>query len=268
MRYLLFFLIFIPFSAAAQDSIQWNFEWKTDSLSNPVWNVDPFGNLIVSEKDKLKKFDSLGTQKFVQSNKYFGAISSVDPSNPMKTLVFSEQQQLIGYVDNTLSKQQENIELSAFDLSYVTMVSTSGQPDKFWVYDQDNSVIVLISKNVQQRQRIENISGLLGCKDIVQLFETENNLYLIDKQRGIYQFDIYGTLVFHWENVGILCAEVEGKFAYLLKSDKLQVINLSNQEIVNFPLPVGEFSIFKKVQNHFYFGTNSNIQRYSIEFLH
>jgi hypothetical protein len=268
MRYLLFFLVFIPFSAAAQDSIQWNFEWKTDSLSNPVWNVDPFGNLIVSEKDKLKKFDSLGTQKFVQSNKYFGAISSVDPSNPMKTLVFSEQQQLIGYVDNTLSKQQENIELSAFDLSYVTMVSTSGQPDKFWVYDQDNSVIVLISKNVQQRQRIENISGLLGCKDIVQLFETENNLYLIDKQRGIYQFDIYGTLVFHWENVGILCAEVEGKFAYLLKSDKLQVINLSNQEIVHCPLPVGEFSIFKKVQNHFYFGTNSNIQRYSIEFLH
>jgi hypothetical protein len=268
MRYFLFFLVFIPCSAAAQDYIKWNFEWKTDSLSNPVWNVDPFGNLIVSEKDKLKKFDSLGTQKFVQSNKYFGAISSVDPSNPMKTLVFSEQQQLIGYVDNTLSKQQENIELSAFDLSYVTMVSTSGQPDKFWVYDQDNSVIVLISKNVQQRQRIENISGLLGCKDIVQLFETENNLYLIDKQRGIYQFDIYGTLVFHWENVGILCAEVEGKFAYLLKSDKLQVINLSNQEIVNFPLPVGEFSMFKKVQNHFYFGTNSNIQRYSIEFLH
>jgi hypothetical protein len=268
MRYLLFFLVFIPFLVASQDTIKWNFEWKTDSLSNPVWNVDPFGNLIVSEKDKLKKFDSLGTQKFVQSNKYFGAISSVDPSNPMKTLVFSEQQQLIGYVDNTLSKQQENIELSAFDLSYVTMVSTSGQPDKFWVYDQDNSVIVLISKNVQQRQRIENISGLLGCKDIVQLFETENNLYLIDKQRGIYQFDIYGTLVFHWENVGILCAEVEGKFAYLLKSDKLQVINLSNQEIVNFPLPVGEFSIFKKVQNHFYFGTNSNIQRYSIEFLH
>lgn len=268
MKRLFFFLFFGSFCSFSQDRIQWNFEWKTDSLSNPIWNVDPFGNLIVSEKDKLKKFDSLGTQKFVQSNKYFGVISSVDPSNPMKTMVFSEQQQLVGYVDNTLSKQQENIELSAFDLSYVTMVSTSGQPDKFWVYDQDNSVIVLISKNVQQRQRIENISGLLGCKDIVQLFETENYLYLIDKQRGIYQFDIYGSLVFHWENVGILWAEVEGKFAYLLKKDNLQVFNLSNQEIVNFPLPKTDFIRFKKVQNHFYFGTLSNIQRYSIEFLH
>ncbi len=268
MKRLFFFMFFASFCSFSQDTIQWNFEWKTDSLSNPIWNVDPFGNLIVSEKDKLKKFDSLGMQKFVQSNKYFGVISSIDPSNPMKTMVFSEQQQLVGYVDNTLSKQQENIELSAFDLSYVTMVSTSGQPDKFWVYDQDNSVIVLISKNVQQRQRIENISGLLGCKDIVQLFETENYLYLIDKQRGIYQFDIYGSLVFHWENVGILWAEVEGKFAYLLKKDNLQVLNLSNQEIVNFPLPNGDFTRIKKVQNHFYFGTLSNIQRYSIEFLH
>lgn len=268
MKHFLIFLVFLPFFGAGQDTIQWNFEWKTDSLSNPIWNVDPFGNLIVSEKDKLKKFDSLGTQKFVQSNKYFGVISSVDPSNPMKTLIFSDQQQLIGYVDNTLSKQQENIELSSFDLSYVTLVSTSGQPDKFWVYDQDNSVIVLISKNVQQRQRIENISGLLGCKDIIQLFETDNYLYLIDKQRGIYQFDIYGTLVFHWENAGIVCAQVEGKFAYLLKKDKLQVLDLTNQEIVNFPLPSGDFLKFKKALNHFYFGTLSNIQRYSIEFLH
>lgn len=268
MKQWLFFFIFFPFCGFSQDTIQWNFEWKTDSLANPVWNVDPFGNLIVSEKDKLRKFDSLGTQKFVQSNKYFGVISSIDPSNPMKTLVFSEQQQLIGYVDNTLSKQQENIELSMFDLSYVTLVSTSGQPDKFWLYDQDNSVIVLISKNVQQRQRIENISGLLGCKEIIQLFETENYLYLIDKQRGIYQFDIYGSLVFHWENDGILWAEVEGKFAYLLKKNKLHVLNLSNQEIVEFPLPNGDFTRIKKVQNHFYFGTASNIQRYSIEFLH
>ena len=91
MKYWLFLLIFAPFFASTQDTIQWNFEWKTDSLSNPVWNVDPFGNLIISEKDKLKKFDSLGTQKFVQSNKDFGVISSVDPSNPMKTLIFSEQ---------------------------------------------------------------------------------------------------------------------------------------------------------------------------------
>lgn len=267
--YRLLLLVFLfPFLCKAQAEIQWHFEWKSDSLSNPVWNVDPFGNLIVSEKEKLTKFDSLGVQKFVQSNKYFGSITSIDPSNPMKTLVFSEQQQLIGYVDNTLSKQQENIELSAFDLSYVSIVSTSGQPDKFWVYDQDNSVIVLISKNIQQRQRIENVSGLLGCKDIIQLFEKENSLYLIDKMRGIYQFDIYGTLVFHWENVGIIWAEIEGNFAYLLKKDKLQVLNLVNQEIVNFPLPSVDLLRFKKVQNHFYFGSSCYIQRYSIEILH
>lgn len=262
---LLFLLLFIPVFSQAQDSIAWNLRWETGPLVTPVWNVDTFGNLIVSEKDNLKKYDSTGVQKFVQSSKYLGVISSIDPTNPMKTLIFSEQQQLIGYVDNTLSKQQENIELNDFELSYVTMVATSGQPDKFWAYDQDNSKIVLIAKNQLQRQRIENISGLLGCKELIQLYEQENNLYLIDRQQGIYQFDTYGTLISHWESVGITWSQVEGDYAYLLKKDNLQILQLSNQNIVNVKLPVNDIVRFKKMGNHFYFGTKTGIQKYSLQ---
>lgn len=265
MKSILLILLLLPFASKAQDSLSWNFKWKIDSLSNPVWNADGFGNLIVSEKDMLKKFDSTGVQKFVQSSKHLGAISSIDPSNPMKMLIFSEQQQLIGYIDNTLSKQQENIELDNFDLSYVTMVATSGQPDKFWIYDQDNSKILLISRNQLQRQRIENINGLLGCKEIVQLFEQENYLYLIDRQQGIYQFDTYGTLVFHWANVGIIWGQVEGDYAYLLKKGNLQILRLSNQEIVNVALPLEEVIRFKKIGNQFYFGTKDKISKYSLQ---
>ncbi len=265
VRIICLMLLLCPFFAKAQDTLAWTVKWEIAPLVAPVWNVDAFGNLIVSEKDNLRKFDSTGTQKFMQSSKHLGVISSIDPSNPMKTLIFSEQQQIIGYVDNTLSKQQENIELSEFELSYVTLVATSGQPDKFWAYDQDNSKIVLISRNEQQRQRIENISGLLGCKEIVQLFEQENYLYLIDRQQGIYQFDTYGTLVFHWESVGITWAEIEGDYAYLLKKDNLQILQLSNQNIVNVKLPAADFVRFRKLGNHFYFGTKDKIQKYSLQ---
>lgn len=265
IRQILLILWLLPAFAQAQDTIAWELKWEISPLVAPVWNVDPFGNLIVSEKDNLRKFDSTGTQKFVQSSKHLGVISSIDPTNPMKTLIFSEQQQIIGYVDNTLSKQQENIELSDFELSYVTLVATSGQPDKFWAYDQDNSKIVLISRNQQQRQRIENVSGLLGCKEIIQLFEQENNLYLIDRQQGIYQFDTYGTLISRWESVGINWAVIEGDYAYLLKKDNLQILQLSTQEIVNVRLPAGELTRFRKLGNHFYFGTKDKIQKYSLQ---
>lgn len=268
MKLLLGILLFFPVLAFSQDSLAWSLKWEITPLVTPVWNVDGFGNLIVSEKDNLKKFDSTGLQKFVQSSKHLGVISSIDPSNPMKTLIFSEQQQIIGYIDNTLSKQQENIELSDFELSYVTMVATSGQPDKFWAYDQENSKIVLISKNELQRQRIENIAGLLGCKELVQLFEQENYLYLIDRQQGIYQFDTYGTLVFHWESVGINWAEIEGSYAYLLKKDNLQILELSTQEVVNVKLPVSDVIRFQKAGTYFYLGTKDKIQKYSLQILH
>jgi len=267
MKQICFLFFILPFLAAAQaqDSIAWRLDWEIAPLVNPVWQVDAFGNLIIGEKDQLTKYDSTGVRKFIQSSKHLGTISAIDPSNPMKTLIFSEQQQLVGYIDNTLSKQQENIELSNYELSYVTLVTTSSQPDKFWVYDQDNSKIVLISTNRQQGQRIDNVNGLLGCKEIIQLFEKDNYLYVVDKQRGIYQFDTYGTLVFHWESVGILWAKVEGGFAYMLKDKFLQVLQLSNRNITNIPLPVTDILRFQKLGNNFYFAGKDRIQKYSLQ---
>lgn len=263
---LLLLLIFLPLTGIAQDSLVWTKNWEINR-ERAVWNLDPFGNLIVSENDQLQKIDSTGKQMFSQSNKHWGTISIIDPSNPMKTMIFSEQQQMLGYVDNTLSKQQENIDLSQYDLSYVTLVATSGQPDKFWVYDQDNSKILLIARNVLQQQRIENISGLLGCKDIIQLFEYENNLYLIDKIQGIYQFDTYGTLIGKWNNVGIKYTQIEGDYAYLLKDSYLQILQLSTEKTIQIILPVKDVTRFKKSGNLFYFSTNKSIQKYSMQLL-
>ena len=267
MKQIVLLLLIFPFLAHSQqkDSIAWRLDWEITPLVSPVWQADPFGNLIIGEKDQLTKYDSTGVRKFVQSSKYLGVISAIDPSNPMKTLIFSEQQQIVGYIDNTLSKQQESIELSDYDLSYVTLVATSSQPDKFWVYDQDNSKIVLIATNAQQGQRIENVNGLLGCKEIFQLFEKDNYLYLVDRQRGLYQFDTYGTLVFHWESVGTLWAKVEGGFAYMLKDRFLQVLELSTRNITNIPLPGPDIVRFQKLGNGFYFAGKDRIQKYSLQ---
>jgi hypothetical protein len=268
MKHWIFWLIFFPFMLAAQDSLHWEKEWEIKTMPNATWNVDPFGNLIVCEKESIRKLDSTGFQKFIQSGKYLGAISSIDPSNPMKTLIFSEQQQIVCYIDNTLSKQQENIELSDFELSYVTLVSTSDQPDKFWAYDQDNSKIVLIAKNKLQMQRIENVAGLLGCAEIFQLFEKENRLYVVDRQKGIFQFDLYGTLLFHWEVAHANWVEIEGDYAYILSSNGLEILQLSSFKKWEIKLPTPDLLKFKKVQNHFYFSSKEKIQRFSVDLSH
>ena len=249
----------------AQPVYSWLPSWSIQVHAD-AWNVDTFGNLFVNDKDKLQKIDSTGKVTFTQSSKAWGSLVQIDPKNPMKILLFSDEQQLISYVDNTLSRQQENLDLSAFDLSYVTQVTASGQADKFWVYDQDNSKIALISKNALQQQRINNISGLLGSYDVIQLIEEENLLYIIDKQQGIYQLDVYGTLLRKWEIKGIRWAQVEAKRIYYLSENTFHVIDMETEEEVSLPVPLENASHFKKSGDYIYFSNNRKIGRFSLEF--
>jgi hypothetical protein len=266
MKSLLLLFLLLPVFLSAQDSIVWKLDWAINS-ENSVWNIDTFGNLIVSDGDKMQKFDSLGTAVFSQSNKNWGNISSIDPSNPMKILIFSEDQQLISYVDNTLSKQQELIDLNEHNLSYVTLVTTSGQPDKFWVYDQDNSKIVLIARNILQQQRIENIRGLLGCKQVKQIVEKDNNLYLIDEEQGILKFDLYGTFISKWEMKGVNFVHIENELAYFIRENKLNVLELQTEKTHLYKLPLAAVLKVKKESNSLYVETPSQILKYSIQIL-
>ena len=264
MKILLLLCLIFPVFSFAQDSIVWNLDWKINA-ENAVWNVDSFGNLILSDGSKLQKFDSLGNPNFSQSSRNLGNISSIDPSNPMKVLIFSEDQQLISYVDNTLSKLQELIELNDHNLSYVTLVATSGQPDKFWVYDQDNSKIALIARNVLQQQRIENIRGLLGCEQVRQILEKDNNLYLVDEEQGILKFDLYGTFISKWEMKGVNFVHIENEFAYFILDNKLQVMELETDKIKAYDLPLDGVLRIKKESNSMYVETSSQILKYSIQ---
>lgn len=265
MKSLLLLCLMLPVFLSAQDSLVWKLEWAIN-VENKVWNLDTFGNLILSDGDKLQKFDSIGVQTFSQSNKHWGNISSIDASNPMKILIFSEDQQLISYVDNTLSKQQELIDLNDHNLSYVTLVTTSGQPDKFWVYDQDNSKIVLIARNVLQQQRIENIRGLLNCKHVKQIIENDNNLYLVDEEEGILKFDLYGTFISKWEMKGVKFVHIENGFAYFIKENKLQIMELETDKFQTYELPISGVLRMRKDSNFMYVETQSEILKYSIKF--
>ena len=68
-----------------------------------VWNVDNLGNLYVIQNNFISKLDSSGKQTYSQSIKSLGRISEIEPINAMKLVLFSEEQQSICFLDNTLS---------------------------------------------------------------------------------------------------------------------------------------------------------------------
>lgn len=248
-----------------QESLQWTKRWSVAAETNSNWRVNALGNLLISEKDELKKIDSLGVQTFQQSTKSFGEIRLIDPMNPMKTLIFSQEQQLVGYLDNTLTLQQATIDLANFDFSYVTYVCASIQPDKFWVFDQDNAIVSLVGNNKQQIQQIVNVSGLLGLNDIIQIREYNNFFYLIDAKKGVFQFDNFGTLLFKWERSNIDWVEFESNFIYILANNELEVLQQNNIDSQKISLPEKDVIQFQKLGKTIYLRTKKEIIRYEVE---
>jgi hypothetical protein len=78
-----------------QDSI---FSWKENFriVENTIsgWNVDAFGNLIVSNSSSLNKYNSDGELSYRISSKSFGEIKQIIPITPLKIVLFSEQVRL------------------------------------------------------------------------------------------------------------------------------------------------------------------------------
>lgn len=262
MKYSLAFLLIICIHSFINAQIQ-QIEWTplfSKEAKDAVFAVDSYKNLYLSNQQALRKIDSTGQEMFLQSASRWGGISIIDAKNPMKILLFSEDQQLAIYLDNTLTLQQNVVDLSTHGFSFVTQIIASSQPDKVWIFDSDNSTITLYSKMATQEQRINNLYGLLGLRHLNQMFEFNNQLFLLDTENGIFILDKYGTLLDKIDILGIQFFQVENDIIYYLKDKKLYFMSLVDKEIRGeLPLPVDNISKFIKAGNYFYFEINQGI---------
>ena len=232
---------------------------------NSVWDVDELGNMIVVEANQIKKYDPKGNLLFTQSIKTIGNISKLDARNPMKILFFSEDQQLVGVLDNSLTFQGENFDLSTFGLNYVQTFSASFQNNKFWVYDQENSKLELLSTNKQQSVKIENLKSLLGFNEVTQLTEEGNFLYLYDKSKGIYKLDNYGNLIDFIPIQTGTYMHIEKNIVYVLCGDKILAYSEKEPIPLVLSLPNADILQFKKQGAFFYFLEKNKLSKFSFQ---
>jgi ABC-type uncharacterized transport system permease subunit len=264
MRFLIVFLFFGIVDVSAQDSISLKKTWELSISTNSSWSVDNLNQVFVADKDLLKKFDSEGNQLFVQSVKNFGTISEIDTKNPMKVMLFSEQQQYLIFLDNTLSKQFE-LELSDYNLNYVTHVAASIQPDKIWVFDQQNSKISLIASKQQQSISLQNVAGLLNIKNVLRIVEKDEQLLLFDAQKGLFVFDLFGTLKSQVSAPDALWMDFEKNYLYLLVKNQLEIINMETNSKRIIKLPENDVIKFGINQNNLILQTKTNLYHYLVE---
>ncbi len=165
-----------------------------------AWTVDNLGNLIVVEGNTINKYDTTGKKMFTQSVKSIGEISKIEPINTLKLLVFSEEQQCVCLLDNTLSINGKCKYLDEYGVRNAKIVATSNRPNLIWVFDQFNSSLYLIDI-IQNKviQLVENFSGLAKMKsEVLSIQEYNNHLYLSDNM-GLYEFDMMLNWVNYYE---------------------------------------------------------------------
>lgn len=197
MKNILFLLLFSIIGLTNSLFAQALFESQTFDLpENAVWTIDGLDNFIISDKDKLSKYDKDGKLLFEQSQKSTGRFDELGMVNSLKFYAFSESQQSVCFFDNSLTMLDQCIDFSQYDFMNITAVSSSSQSDKMWAFDQVNSTLNLLSlKSLQQSQQVKNLNGILDASNITQLLEWENKLFVLDSKKGVYIFDLYGTLI-------------------------------------------------------------------------
>ncbi len=158
--------------------------------STPIdtWTIDGQQNLLVASENNIQKKAINGERRFNQTFKSLGNIQSIAPINAMKTLLFSDVQQSIAIVDNTLSQQGDIIDLSELGFSNVLFICASNRPNLIWVFDQFRSSLNLVDfQKTQILQSIQNVETKRNS--ILEMKEYQDHLYVLFSDGLMNRYD-------------------------------------------------------------------------------
>ncbi len=264
--YIFFGCIIVSF-AQENESILIKRKEYAFQTSIDIWNIDNLGNLYVIQNNSISKLDSSGKQTYSQSIKSLGRISEIEPINAMKLVLFSEEQQSVCFMDNTLSLNGNCKYFDAFDVKNAKLIATSNRPNLIWVLDEYRSTVLLIDiVDDKIIQRVENIKGILNeSSDFVDLMEKDNFLYLTSANGKVYQFDqMLSETGVQLENFAQLSNE-KNESAFFFRNEQIILLNLSSNELKSINSPEKNVIDFKIQGDFLYFRSERIISKYSVK---
>jgi len=197
--FLLLIASFLVVFGSWNQTESWKKVYSIPIDSGAIWSVDVSQQLYLYQNQNMSRWTALGKKSLEQSIKQMGELNTIDANNQLKIAIFSEQQQQICFLDNGLARTNDFIDLEEFGIEWANLFCTSNQTDRFWIYDQINNELSLLSTSTEQQQKIQNLRQITNLGVLVMMVEKNNNLYIIDDKNVLAHFDIFGTLVNSFE---------------------------------------------------------------------
>lgn len=259
-------LIFLLSLNSFSQSYEWKLENTYANKNIEAWDITPLEEVIVSEQGTLHQLDTNFQVAFTQSRKGFGTISKIDARHSLKTMLFSENQQMIGFLDNTLSFQDGKIDLSALNIGYATHVCYSDQTSRFWVFDEQNARLVRFEgiKSSVAQSEISNLMAITFNDMPTTLVESQNQLFLFYEGSDIFVFDYYGSLLRKYSQTGALQIYPTENYLYILKKNSILRLNRKTNQEESIALPKKGIQDLRVFGNAVYFKDKNGVCKYSL----
>lgn len=243
-----------------------------DSVANytqsdiKAWDIDPVGNLIISAHGALYKLDTNFNVLFTQSKNSLGNITKIDARHSLKTLLFSEDQQMLKFVDNTLTFQEGGTDLADLDVGFASLVCYSDQSKMFWVYDEQNSRLIRFKDflSTVRSTEISNLASITQQYTPTSIEENLNQLFLFYKGDGIFLFDYFGSLLQKIDDSLALRVHPTEDYIYILRKNEIVKVSRITGEEQSITLPIDGVKDFRISGNYIYFEVESGIMKFSL----
>jgi hypothetical protein len=154
--------------------------------------ADHLGFYYLVTRDKVQKVNLNDSLTQFHQRQNIGAITTLDVSNPMKTIIYYRDYRKVEILDTWMSMIRE-IDLDEYGYMQVSAVcgsSTNG----IWLYDENTAQLKrindggeLILQSVSTRQSINKVLH------VNYLLEKNATIYVSDPDVGIVLFDMFGS---------------------------------------------------------------------------
>jgi len=207
--------------------------------------VDNFDNLYVISGNSLIKYNLKGETLFVFDSPFNENISFADVKNPMKILVYFENQNQFVFLDNKLSLIGDEINLESENL-YNDLLICESESGGFWLTDVSNKILIKYSANFKEEFR-KNLFELNEIPDF--LLSNDKFLFLKTTKGNVFVYDNFGNYNYK------IHKKIYSKFQ--VYSDMIHYFNKKDNTFVSYNINTGDSATIKfsdtlSVQNAVY----------------
>ena len=263
----IFFILSLCASVATYAQTDSAFQFRKIIKGNfSYFNVDNLDNIyLIYNDNRLKKIDDNGDSVAVYNDvKRYGNPSSIDVTNPLKTLLYYKNYSTVVVLDRLLTVRN-NINFRKQNIFYVNNVTLS-YDNKIWIFDEEDFRLKKIDEEGKILQSTTDWRTLFDTvPSPVKIIDRNNFVYLYDPEKGFYIFDYYGSFksrlpFLHWTNV-----EVTGNTVYGFNNNNLYSYELKSLSLKEYKLPAfGDYYAIKAINRKLYLLKDNGISIYEI----